>query len=86
MALIHCPECSSEISDRALACPQCGAPRQISAKKDIAITRTGGSLEALGFILIVGGMIFGMASDPDNHIGGIIGFLGFCIFIAGRFK
>ena len=24
MALINCPECSKEISDRALACPGCG--------------------------------------------------------------
>ena len=26
MALIHCPECGKEISDRAPACPQCGYP------------------------------------------------------------
>lgn len=24
MALIKCPECGKEISDRALKCPQCG--------------------------------------------------------------
>lgn len=27
MALIACRECGREISDKALACPQCGAPR-----------------------------------------------------------
>lgn len=26
MALISCPECSREISDKASVCPQCGAP------------------------------------------------------------
>lgn len=26
MALISCPECSKEISDKAAACPQCGYP------------------------------------------------------------
>lgn len=26
MALIRCPECSAEISDRAKCCPKCGAP------------------------------------------------------------
>ena len=26
MSLINCPECSGEISDRALACPCCGNP------------------------------------------------------------
>ncbi|MBF0484900.1 MAG: zinc ribbon domain-containing protein [Candidatus Omnitrophica bacterium] len=27
MALIHCPECNEQISDKALACPKCGHPR-----------------------------------------------------------
>lgn len=26
MALIKCPECGREVSDRAQACPQCGCP------------------------------------------------------------
>jgi len=26
MALIRCPECSSEVSDKARTCPRCGAP------------------------------------------------------------
>lgn len=26
MALISCPECGKEISDKALACPHCGNP------------------------------------------------------------
>jgi hypothetical protein len=26
MALVRCPECNREISDRALTCPQCGCP------------------------------------------------------------
>jgi uncharacterized membrane protein YvbJ len=26
MALITCPECNSEISNRAASCPKCGAP------------------------------------------------------------
>lgn len=27
MALITCPECQAQISDKAAACPRCGAPR-----------------------------------------------------------
>ena len=31
MALIQCPECGREISDKAMACPHCGVPiRQLS--------------------------------------------------------
>lgn len=26
MALINCPECGAEVSDRAPSCPKCGAP------------------------------------------------------------
>ena len=31
MALIKCPECGKEISDKAAACPNCGAP--VESKK-----------------------------------------------------
>ncbi|MBS5080492.1 MAG: zinc-ribbon domain-containing protein [Clostridiales bacterium] len=26
MAIIKCPECAKEISDKAKSCPQCGCP------------------------------------------------------------
>jgi hypothetical protein len=32
MALINCPECSSEVSDKAGDCPKCGFP--LKKKKD----------------------------------------------------
>jgi uncharacterized OB-fold protein len=30
MALINCEECGKEISDRATACPSCGAPTKLA--------------------------------------------------------
>lgn len=36
MALIHCSECGREISDKAVACPGCGAP--VSSKDDTTTT------------------------------------------------
>jgi len=42
--------------------------------------------EGIGFLLIVGGMLYGMASSADSHIGGIAAAIGFVIFIVGRFK
>lgn len=35
MALIACPECASEISDKAVSCPQCGCP--ISADSKVVV-------------------------------------------------
>lgn len=35
MALIKCPECGKEISDKAVSCPQCGCPIIIHSAKDI---------------------------------------------------
>ena len=33
MALIKCPECGKEISDKAKACPECGYKMKKSKKK-----------------------------------------------------
>ena len=91
MALILCPECDKEISDKAASCPGCGAP--ISSDDNAAlgnqhtsVTRTGAKWEGIGFLLIVGGMIYGMATGPENHSGGMAAFIGFILFLIGRFK
>lgn len=41
MALINCPECGKEISDKAPACPNCGMPlrREDRGTYDVVITR-----------------------------------------------
>lgn len=41
MSLIKCPECRKEISDKAIACPNCGMPlgREIRGTYDVIITR-----------------------------------------------
>jgi hypothetical protein len=33
MAIINCPECSKEISDKAPTCPQCGSPNNAIASQ-----------------------------------------------------
>lgn len=35
MALVSCPECGCEISDRALSCPKCGFPLNETIGKDL---------------------------------------------------
>ncbi len=34
MALIYCPECKKQISDKAEACPHCGLPQSYFASKE----------------------------------------------------
>lgn len=34
MALIYCPECGKQVSDRAKACPECGMPIEEYVKKN----------------------------------------------------
>lgn len=41
MALIKCPECGKEMSDRAVSCPQCGTPiNEIKAKLGMPINNS----------------------------------------------
>lgn len=68
MALIQCPECKREISDKAAACPQCGCPQseffssdelpelspKIKAKADdTPPPKSMGCLKGLLFVMII---------------------------------
>src|SRR2546430_934763 len=46
VALIDCPECKKRISDKAAACPDCGAPIQAS-RPEFGKSKTVASLLAL---------------------------------------
>lgn len=47
MAMVKCPECGAEVSNKAKKCPQCGSPLKKSKKKLIVI------LAVLAVILII---------------------------------
>lgn len=83
MALIECGECGREVSDKAASCPGCGSPmatQRVSTGKGTS----GGTLEAVGFLLIVGGMVAGMAGagGPPAMAAFIVGCV---VFLMGRF-
>lgn len=55
MALIKCPECNKEISDKAAACPNCGAPVVMSEVKKfeaIAIESKNKKKKIIGIITL----------------------------------
>lgn len=94
MAMMECPECGKEVSDKAASCPNCGAP--IAATPHGAAsagrepdgvsrsTRSGGAWEAVGFLLIVAAIFIGAAGN--GGLGAALGTAGFVIFLVGRFK
>lgn len=67
MALIKCPECGKEISDKAAACPNCGAPIAAGKTVPVRIWRerkfTGSALS--GNVLIDGQTVGSAASGTD---------------------
>lgn len=66
MALIRCAECKTKVSDKAAACPKCGAPVEISKKKQKRQIISGCGCV---FILLVVGVIIAafVASDKDSR-------------------
>jgi hypothetical protein len=90
MALIKCSECGKQVSEKASACPKCGAPIAIAATNGSSstnTTRAGAKLEGMGFVIVVVGMLVGMVDNPFiSHVGGVAFVVGFVVFIVGRFK
>ena len=83
MALIFCSECGHQVSDKASACPNCGAPISVSAPVYPATEENngGGSLVVLGyvfsglsllifpFIFGVTGLVFGIVNAAKGNAG-----------------
>lgn len=90
MALINCSECGKEVSDKAAACPTCGAPIVKSSMKDTVpksptkVKREGAKWESVGTLLVILGII---APFTGNfQVGAFLFVVGLLVFIVGRFK
>ena len=73
MALIHCPECSKEVSDKAATCPNCGVsikPKIQLSKKTIRYIIIGVGLVVLVIVLFATGII-GMSSAERQAVSDI---------------
>ncbi len=63
MALIKCPECRGDVSDKAAACPRCGYPigRTAGGPRSVQIIEKTGrgwkAVRVLGWLLIFGGVL-----------------------------
>lgn len=74
MALIKCPECSTQVADPAASCPSCGCP-----PKTVTVSRSRGAYIVLG--LLFGGLGFHNFYSGHN-VRGAIKFGAFLIAFA----
>ena len=82
MALIKCSDCGKDVSTAAANCPQCSRPMAMLTGKAVQTQRKGGKYEGVGFLLILVGIGTCFISGA---VGGILIFIGFVVFLIGRF-
>ncbi|EQC47180.1 zinc ribbon domain-containing protein [Bacteriovorax sp. Seq25_V] len=99
MALINCPECKKEVSDKASACPNCGNPLsshiqknheaedKITSSTSIEVSenvkKSPWGSKVIGAILCISAIP--LALSVNLRLGGVMFFIGFALFIIGRF-
>lgn len=69
MALINCPECGREISDKAASCPQCGNPiseKENDVKHAVIVQKEKSSAWIWIIVIIVGIGILGASGAFSN--------------------
>ena len=89
MALLTCPDCQREVSDKAVACPQCGHPFRAvpgqTARRPMHTKAASAAAKAVAFLMIVAGMLMAMAGVAST-VGVVMMVAGFVGFIAARFS
>jgi hypothetical protein len=97
MSLIRCPECASQISDRATTCPHCGVPMRAQARADgtsrpslegaITTQATGKTYKALqlsGAVVIAAAVAScGAAVPASGSWSGVVFLTGMVLYVAG---
>lgn len=100
MALISCSECNHQVSDKAEACPKCGAPIasaretvaagthvrtvQETSKKFKLQTLISVSLIIVGVVWLI--TVFNNPQSEPSAIPGLLIFVGFIWYIVNRFR
>jgi hypothetical protein len=90
MALIDCPECGKEISDKAPHCIHCGYRQESPTAEATTIEATGKSWKAMQAIGAVGGAVslsLAYSSDVGSGFQILFSFIGACccfLYLYGR--
>lgn len=88
MALISCPDCGTQVSDKATSCPKCACPLkettliEQTGKIWKAVQLAGGIFMALGILSV----FFGCQSNSSNgtFFGMVLCSFGLTLFFMGR--
>lgn len=95
MALIACTDCAREVSDKAPACPQCGAPiadRGVTRAIGTPLTTTQSTSKALKMqsllatLTLITGFCVMFATPEANAIGGLLVLAGLIWLIVTRVR
>ncbi len=90
MALIDCPECGKQISDKAVSCIHCGnplvttpTPVKLAAESDAVVTteatnKAWKAVQGIGVLMIVLGLVSCMGTAGSGGTGG-----AFALFALG---
>lgn len=89
MSLIACAECGHQISSRAKACPQCGAPVAADARRGVVTTQQTGKLaklqQALAVVLMIVGVVLFAGGDTQRAAtGGMLMIAGLIWWLGAR--
>jgi len=92
MALIKCPECGKDVSDKAAACPFCGNPLskkittiELTSKRWKIVKLVGWVMFIGGGVLFIGGLGNGGFQNAQTGMGFTLAFLGFIVLVVGKF-
>ncbi len=70
MAIIQCPECGKDVSDKAKSCPNCGCPInedvQNTNDNDSSKRKTGSTLIILGILCWIGCFVVSMSTAEKS--------------------
>jgi hypothetical protein len=92
MALINCPECGHEVSDKAFTCPNCGNPLRKQSPVNIEQTKKKWKifkiaaflLFILGAFLIIKGLLGKNLEDLRFWIGVSVEFIALVLALIGK--
>jgi hypothetical protein len=90
MALIQCGECAQQVSDKAPACPRCGAPVAAGEARPVVTTQQTAKrykgMQLWGAVILCIGVVMMMAGGNSAVWGLLVGLAGCGLYAVGRFR